>query len=102
MGRPKRERALTSEQISEVLANFDLECASLLTGERQLARLERSAQRCIETARIQMEARQRKIPAEVGAMTLRDYYDMHAATAAAEHGRHMPPLALASMPDVGM
>lgn len=29
MGRPKRERVgLSSEQINEVLANFDLECAA--------------------------------------------------------------------------
>jgi hypothetical protein len=49
-----------------------------------------------------MEARQRKIPQDVAVMTLQAYYDMHATTAAAEHGRQMPPLLLASMPDIGM
>lgn len=97
--------ALSEEQINEILANYDLECAYFLdcgiahAGEKLLARLERGAQRCIEAARTQMEARTHKIPPDVRNGTLQAYYDMHPATAAAEHGRQLPPLAMASLPD---
>lgn len=97
----------SEEQINEVLANYDLECkrrtcSRLTAGEKQLARVERSANRYVESARIRMEARQRKVSPEVMRISLKEYYDMHTTPAAAERGRHMPPLAIASMPDVGV
>ncbi|WFD18980.1 hypothetical protein MCAP1_001193 [Malassezia caprae] len=85
--RPGRTRSLSEEQIQEVLQNYDMEC------EKQMARIERSAYRSLEAARTQMEARIHKIPPH-------EYYDMHASPAAAERGRHIPPLAMASMPDM--
>lgn len=86
-------RVLTDEQINEVLANYDMEC------EKVMARLERSAERHIEAAKAQMDARVHKIPPDVRHISLQEYYDMHAGPTAAERGRHIPPLALASLPD---
>ncbi len=65
-----------------------------------MARIERSAYRSLEAARAQMEARTHKIPPHVRHVLLQEYYDMHASPAAAERGRHIPPLAMASMPDM--
>lgn len=100
--RPGRTRSLSEEQIQEVLQNFDMECmlSLLILGEKQMARIERSAYRTLEAARAQMEARIHKIPPTVRHILLQEYYDMHASTAAAERGRHIPPLAMASMPDM--
>ncbi|WFD30881.1 hypothetical protein MSPP1_001905 [Malassezia sp. CBS 17886] len=88
--------AVSEEQISEVLANYDLEC------EKQLARVERSANRYMEAARAHMEARKQRIPHDVRDISLQAYYDMHASSVAAERGRHVPPLAMASLPDAGL
>ncbi|PKI84412.1 hypothetical protein MVES_001670 [Malassezia vespertilionis] len=93
-GQPQAQRAaLTEDQIEEVLVNYDLEC------EKLLARLERGGQRALEAARAQMDARVQKIPHDVRNISLQAYYDMHTAAAAAKQGRHIPPLAMASMPD---
>jgi len=73
-------------------------CASD-AGDKLMARLERSAYRHWEAAKAQMEARIHKIPHDVRHITLQEYYDMHASPAAAERGRHIPPLAMATLPD---
>ena len=80
-------------KIREVLENYDMEC------EKVMARLERSAQRRLEAAKTQMEARIQKIPPDVRHIPLQEYYDMHASSSAAERGRYIPPLAMASLPD---
>lgn len=64
-----------------------------------MARLQRSAERHMEMARAQMEARVQKIPPDVRQLTLQEYYDMHTVSATAERGRHIPPLAMASLPE---
>lgn len=76
-----------------MLENYDMEC------EKVMARLERSAQRRLEAAKTQMEARIQKIPPDVRHIPLQEYYDMHASSSAAERGRYIPPLAMASLPD---
>mgnify|MGYP001758694506 FL=1 len=53
----------------------------------------------MEMARAQMEARVQKIPPDVRQLTLQEYYDMHTVSATAERGRHIPPLAMASLPE---
>lgn len=93
MGRKRTNQMLSEEQIKEVLENYDMEC------EKVMARLERSAQRRLEAAKTQMEARIQKIPPDVRHISLQEYYDMHASSAAAERGRYIPPLAMASLPD---
>ena len=93
MGRKRTNRLLSEEQIREVLENYDMEC------EKVMARLERSVQRRLEAAKTQMEARIQKIPPDVRHIPLQEYYDMHASSAAAERGRYIPPLAMASLPD---
>ena len=59
MGRKRTNQLLSEEQIREVLQNYDMEC------EKVMARLERSAQRRLEAAKTQMEARIQKIPPDV-------------------------------------
>ena len=66
MGRKRTNQLLSEEQIREVLQNYDMEC------EKVMARLERSAQRRLEAAKTQMEARIQKIPPDVRQQSVDD------------------------------